>query len=197
VEDIRRMNENELIGRYISTRNQKYFSRIVDMYDKKLFNYIVKRIGHQESAKDVYQTVWLKVASNLTGYKDEGKFSNFLFFIATNACFDYLRDLKKTNENIYNPVLRGTEESEERDFIENLPSGSDDPEKENESKEEKEMVSRALAGLPDEQKDVILLRSKGLTFREIAEMKDISVNSVLSRYRYAVDKIKLGINGGK
>ncbi|MCG2759933.1 MAG: sigma-70 family RNA polymerase sigma factor [Candidatus Delongbacteria bacterium] len=184
-------NDRELIKKYVETKDQKYFARLMALYDGKLFNYIVRRIGHLESAKDVYQTVWLKIASNLDNYKEENKFSNYLFFIATNACFDYLRHLKKDNENIYREVVN--EDGERRDMIDNLPSDTDDPEKENESREEKEMVANALNGLPDEQKDVILLRTKGLTFREIAEMKKVSVNSVLSRYRYAVDKIKNSI----
>lgn len=197
MEDGTELKDRDLIKKYVSTKDSKYFSKIMAIYDKKLFNYIVKRIGDPEKAKDVYQTVWLKVASNLNGYKEENKFSNYLFFIATNACFDHLRELKKSNDNIYQPVVRKGEESEERDFIENLPSDANDPERENESREEKEMITRALNGLPDEQKDVILLRSNGLTFREIAEMKQISINSVLSRYRYGVDKIKYGIAGGK
>ncbi|HAQ60740.1 TPA: hypothetical protein DCR49_01860 [Candidatus Delongbacteria bacterium] len=197
VEDGTELKDSELVKKYVSTGNSKYFSGLVEKYDKKLFNYIVKRIGDPEKAKDVYQTVWLKVASNLNGYKEENKFSNYLFFIATNACFDYLRELKKSNENIYRPVVRNGEEGEERDFIESLPSDTHDPERENESREEREMITSALNGLPDEQKDVILLRSNGLTFREIAEMKQISINSVLSRYRYGVDKIKYSIAGGK
>jgi len=197
VEDGTELKDSELIKKYVSTRNSKYFSGLIEKYDKKLFNYIIKRIGDPEKAKDVYQTVWLKVASNLNGYKEENKFSNYLFFIATNACFDHLRELKKSNENIYRPVMRNGEEGEERDFIENLPSETNDPEKENESREEREMITSSLNELPDEQKDVILLRSNGLTFREIAEMKQISINSVLSRYRYGVDKIKYSIAGGK
>jgi RNA polymerase sigma-70 factor, ECF subfamily len=197
VEDRTELKDRELIKKYVSTKDSKYFSKIIGMYDKKLFNYIVRRIGDPEKAKDVYQIVWLKVASGLSSYKEENKFSNYLFFIATNACFDHLRELKKTNENIFNPVNHTGEDGEERDFIENLPSHANGPDKEYESMEEHEMISKAVDELPDDQKDVILLRSKGLTFREISEMKKVSINSVLSRYRYAVDKIKHRIAGGK
>jgi RNA polymerase sigma-70 factor, ECF subfamily len=196
VEERNETENSELIKRYISTGDPKYFSKIIGKYDKKLFNYIIKRIGDPEKAKDVYQTVWMKIAGGLATYKEESKFSNYLFFIATNACFDHLREIKKTNDNIFNPARRDGEENDERDFIENLPSGDEDPEKENILKEEREMVNRALNDLPDEQKDVVLLRTKGLTFKEIAEIKGISINSILSRYRYAVDKIRISVYGG-
>jgi RNA polymerase sigma-70 factor (ECF subfamily) len=181
-------NDRELVKKYVGTKDQKYFARLMALYDKKLFNYIVRRIGSRENARDVYQTVWLKIASNLENYREENKFSNYLFFIATNACFDYLRDLKKDYDNIFRPVVR--KEDDGGDFLDNISSGGDDPERENERREDRERLEQALETLPDEQKDVILLRSKGLSFREIAEMKDVSINSILSRYRYGVDKIK-------
>ncbi len=184
-------NDRELIKKYVETKDQKYFARIMALYDKKLFNYIVRRIGSVENAADVYQTVWLKIASNLNGYREENKFSNYLFFIATNACFDHLRDLKKDNENIFRPVLN--EDSDGSGYIENISSDDDGPERLNEKREERKMLENAIGSLPDEQKDVILLRSKGLSFREIAEIKSVSINSILSRYRYGLDKIKKAV----
>jgi RNA polymerase sigma-70 factor, ECF subfamily len=189
VEKIKGANESELIKSYLATKKTEHFAKIMALYDKKLFNYIVRRIGDAESAKDVYQTVWLKIASSLESYKDENKFSNFLFFVATNACFDHLRHIKKDNENIFSPVKRG-DDDDATDFIDNIDSGYENPEQANEKREEKEMIEKALDKLPDEQKDVVILRTKGMTFKDIAEMKKISVNSVLSRYRYAVEKIK-------
>lgn len=182
------MNENKLVGRYISTGKEKYFSQLIAMYDKKLFNYIVRRIGNFESSKDVYQTVWMKIAASLKNYRDDNKFSNYLFYVATNACFDHLRKIKKDNENLFSDFV--SEGSDSRSAVDNLRSDTHDPETENEIREESEMLSKAVDNLPDEQKDVILLRTKGLTFREIAEMKGISLNSILSRYRYAVEKLK-------
>jgi RNA polymerase sigma-70 factor, ECF subfamily len=194
VEKIKGANESELIKIYLRTKRNEHFEKIMALYDKKLFNYIVRRIGDAESAKDVYQTVWLKIASSLESYKDENKFSNFLFFVATNACFDHLRQIKKDNENIFSPVKRG-DDDDATDFIDNLDSGYENPEQENEKREEKEMIQTALNSIPDSQKDVVLLRTKGLTFKEIAEMKNMSINTVLSNYRYAVEKIKSRIGG--
>ncbi len=188
VKTIAEENDRELIKNYVETGDQKYFARLMENHDKKLFNYIVRRIGSPESARDVYQTVWLKIASNLANYREENKFSNYLFFIATNACFDHLRDLKKDNDSIFRPVVR--EDDDASDYIENVSSDEDDPGVANEKREEREMIEAAIEKLPDEQKDVILLRSNGLSFREIAEMKSVSINSILSRYRYGIEKIK-------
>ena len=50
---------------------------------------------------------------------------------------------------------------------------------------------RAVDRLPDEQKEVLTLKIWGeLTFDEIARTLDLSLNTVASRYRYALQKLK-------
>jgi len=57
--------------------------------------------------------------------------------------------------------------------------------------EQMRRVSEAMDELPAEQKQVVLLHVYGgLKFREIAEMHEISVNTVLGRYRYAMGKLR-------
>ena len=63
---------------------------------------------------------------------------------------------------------------------------------------EQELVCRvgdALAELPYEQREVILLHlHSGLTFREIAASQKMSINTVQSRYRYGLQKLKSELN---
>ncbi len=57
--------------------------------------------------------------------------------------------------------------------------------------EESTRVFEALAQLPAEQREVITLHIHGqLTFREIAAQLDLSINTVQSRYRYGVEKLR-------
>lgn len=52
-------------------------------------------------------------------------------------------------------------------------------------------VARALEKLPLEQREVVVLRLQGdMKFRQIAGMLDITVNTVQSRYRYGMDKLR-------
>ena len=53
-------------------------------------------------------------------------------------------------------------------------------------------VKDALMALPDEQREVVVLKVHGLlTFAEIAEVTNVSPNTAASRYRYAVEKLRL------
>ena len=62
--------------------------------------------------------------------------------------------------------------------------------------EQLEELARALAQLPYEQREAISLHLlSGLTLGRIAAGQEISVNTVKSRYRYGLKKLRLILNG--
>ncbi len=57
-------------------------------------------------------------------------------------------------------------------------------------------LCNAMAELPFEQREVIVLRIHGaMKFKEIAKLQETSVKTVLSRYRYGLDKLRSLLNG--
>lgn len=59
-----------------------------------------------------------------------------------------------------------------------------------------EQLERALSDLPDEQREVLALKiDGGLTFAEIAAVLGVSLNTAASRYRYALDKLRIALGG--
>lgn len=186
---LEKLKDGELISKFNSTGKEKFFGELMSRYNDKLFNYIVRKVGVMENAKDIYQNTWLKIANSLPKYKDEGKFSNYLFFVATNASYDHFRKIRKDNENLYFKPASFDEDGK-NDQIESLRSDDLNPEEENIEIEGKELINEAIAELPENQREVVLLRSEGFSFKEISEMTNVSINSVLSRYRYGIDKIK-------
>jgi RNA polymerase sigma-70 factor, ECF subfamily len=62
--------------------------------------------------------------------------------------------------------------------------------------EEFEMLRQALLELPFDQREVVTLHIHGqLTFKEIAEHIGCSIKTIQSRYRYALDKLRVLLNG--
>lgn len=57
--------------------------------------------------------------------------------------------------------------------------------------EESMLIFEAMSRLPDEQREVVTLHIHGqMKFREIAQLLDISINTVQSRYRYGIEKLR-------
>ena len=57
-------------------------------------------------------------------------------------------------------------------------------------------LDAALDLLPEEQREILVLHLQSkLPFREIARLREISINTAMSRYRYALDKMRSALDG--
>jgi len=55
-----------------------------------------------------------------------------------------------------------------------------------------EQLNAALNGLPVDQREVVVLKTyEDMTFKQIAKLLNISANTAASRYRYALEKMKV------
>ena len=62
--------------------------------------------------------------------------------------------------------------------------------------EQLQRLAAALERLPYEQRETLMLQAYGgLTLRAIAKMSGLSANTVMSRYRYGIDKLRSLLNG--
>jgi RNA polymerase sigma factor (sigma-70 family) len=139
-------------------------------------------------AEDLFQDTFLKVINSLrTGcYKDKGKFLPWVLRIAHNIIMDHFRLAKRI------PYLHSIENRE----VFNLIHIMDYP------IEDKMIVEQILKNvkdlleyLPPAQKEVIVMyHYYEMNFREISEDLGISINTVLGRMRYGLEKMRDIIN---
>lgn len=82
------------------------------------------------------------------------------------------------------------------DGIKIAAGDSDQPERLVMSREQSQKIGCALAGLPYEQREVVILHlQSGLKFQDIANAQEVSVNTIQSRYRYGLKKLRLILDG--
>ncbi|MHC4284748.1 MAG: sigma factor-like helix-turn-helix DNA-binding protein, partial [Planctomycetota bacterium] len=75
-------------------------------------------------------------------------------------------------------------------------SSSDGPEQMAIASEELQRVGRAMFRLSYEQREIIILRLQGgMRFRAIARSQGVSINTIQSRYRYGLNKLRSLLNG--
>lgn len=156
------------------------FETLYCRYKKNLYGFLNNMIRDVNTADEVFEETWLKVIDNMSKYRDDGKFSAWLFRIARNVFYDKCRR-KKTYTEV---------EFDEAILDETMTASLPEPDREMGSAELGEWIQKGLDELPDEQREVFLLRQQDMSFKEIAVLQECSVNTALSRMQYALKSLK-------
>ncbi|MFA5863425.1 MAG: sigma-70 family RNA polymerase sigma factor [Phycisphaerae bacterium] len=140
-------------------------------------------LGDVAAAEDCLHDVFVFFAANPSAINIRSSLKGYLIASIANRARDQLR--KRSRQ----PVLI----AEVPD-----PVGRDaEPGVQMMDCEETNRAVAALAELPFEQREVITLHLQGeMTFKEISELQDVSINTLQSRYRYGLDKLRTLLNTG-
>ena len=155
---------------------------VITSQHSRLFDFIRKRVKTEEDAEDILQDVFYQLLSNYNITEPIEKLSSWLFAVARNRIVDWYRRRKH---------LGSIPLDEETGLPKNPEDFLFDPEQEPDEVFGRALVwealTEALDDLPEEQRDVFILHElEGRSFKEIAEMTGESINTLLSRKRYAV-----------
>jgi RNA polymerase sigma-70 factor, ECF subfamily len=165
-------SDEELVAAF-QAGDPSAFDLLVSRWDRKIQGAIYRVVGAGEDSRDLCQEVFLKAYRALGGFKQEARFSSWLYQIALNACRDRLRRRRG-----HTPVSLEDLADGEREPLQRGPSALELVE----AQELARAVAAAMATLPDEQREVIALKEyQGLTFVEIAEALDVPVSTVKTR----------------
>ncbi|QEH40489.1 RNA polymerase sigma factor [Chitinophaga sp. XS-30] len=70
------------------------FGQIVTLYQSQIFAYVFRLVGNEDDAKDVVQETFLRAWTYCKTYDPKFRFRTWLYTIATNCSYDYLRSKK-------------------------------------------------------------------------------------------------------
>lgn len=169
------------------------FATLMRRHLGRLFNFIARHTGNKATAEDLAQEVFLRVVERAADFKHEARFTTWLYTIARNQCIDHLR---KASLRRHPSLDDGGPDSDRLPLKERLENESvgTSAERVAMDKEVKERILAGLARLPDEQREVFLLREVShLPFQEIALVTGVSENTVKSRMRYALERLREGM----
>lgn len=164
--------------------NSEAFGSIYDIYSSRVYNFLLGKLRHKQTAEDLLHTVMLKAWSNLASYQPraDAKFSTWLFQIANFTLIDHWRTRK---------------ESVEIEKIDNLVAYAHSPQ----LYEEYEYLWIGLSELPLDYQTVLDLRFKqDFSVAETARIMNKSEVGVRVMQHRALKMlknklIKRGING--
>jgi RNA polymerase sigma factor (sigma-70 family) len=171
------ISEDQRLLKRLRAGDKDALRRIYEKYIDDLLRVALSLLSDVQAAEDCLHDVFVDLAGAAEGLVIRSNLKSYLVSCAANRARDQLR--KKTRQS--------------RCQLKQLcsPPNSNSPAKQLADAEEAARVFDALAELPYQQREVFVLHVQGgMRFRGIAGLLGISINSVQSRYRYAIAKLR-------
>lgn len=155
------------------------FEKIVERYERTIYNVAYRMVRDEEDAADITQTVFIKVHRNLDRYDPNRKFFSWLYRIAVNECLNHIK--KRRHEVVA-----------DRDYAVSRHSPWDDVAK----GERSELLESALMDLKPDYRVVIVLKYfLEFSYREIGDIVGIPEKTVKSRLFSARQQMRDALMG--
>ena len=156
------------------------FAPLYARHRTRLYRFLLRQLRDPALADELFQDVWQKVIAARAAWRPDAAFSTWLFRIAHNRLTDHWRAQKH----------RPAAPSDTDERAERIPDPAT-PERQLSEFEQRRRLQLAMAELPEDQREVLLLRlEQELTLEEIGEITGVGRETVKSRLRYAMDKLR-------
>ena len=172
-----RQEEDRELVRLSQSGNEPAFEDLVRRHQQRVFALVNGILRRPDDVEDVAQQVFLKAYLGIKRFDQRAAFSTWLYKIAVNECWDYLRK-KKVRPLVYEADL--SEEQVSR--LDGIVSADRPPEGPNDRAEARELLERMLDTLPEQDQQLLLLKEvEGFSVQELAEILKLNVNTVKVR----------------
>ena len=155
--------------------------RIYEKYIVYLVTLATALLNDVSTAEDIVHDVFVSFAQSAERFRLEGSLKAYLATCVVNRVRDGIRARQRQPSAL--------------DDANSIRSTANGPELSAVCSEKLQQLSFAMAQLPYEQKEVIMLHLYGgMMFKQIAKSQQVSINTVQSRYRYALKKLRSLMN---
>ncbi|MHC4244206.1 MAG: RNA polymerase sigma factor [Planctomycetota bacterium] len=170
------MSEDKQLLKLLHHGDSSALRRLYEKYRTDLFTVALSLIHDIHAAEDCLQDVFVRLAQGATDMEIRRNLKGYLISSVANRARDRLRQQTKLSDR--------TESI-------GCSACATDPVKILIDREQSARVFDMLMRLPYDQREVFVLHVQaGMKFREIAELQNISIKTVISRYRYGIEKLQ-------
>ncbi|KIG14541.1 RNA polymerase sigma-70 factor [Enhygromyxa salina] len=165
------------------------FEQLVARHKRGLYNFLLRSVHNHSRAEEMLQDVFLRVIRAKDRYQRTARFTTWIYTIARNLCVDESRRQKFRRTLPLEAKRRGSENGLSiLDVTDAKQVGTDAA---SEAPKIRDRVAAAIQNLPDDQREVFVMRQfGGLSFKQIGEAVGAPENTVKSRMRYALEKLR-------
>lgn len=164
------------------------FEELYARHCQGLYRFIAWRSPRREWVDEIVQDSWASLHKARERYQPEASFKTYLYQIARNRLIDLARQQA--------PLLAADMGVDDDgcarfDHLADCAQEVSSPESDLEKKQQLDGLHAAIRALPSEQREALVLQQfNGMSLDEIAELTAVSVETVKSRLRYAMQKLR-------
>ncbi|MDP2425321.1 MAG: RNA polymerase sigma factor [Candidatus Izemoplasmatales bacterium] len=164
----------------LSSRDEAAFQLIYEETKKGVYSIIIAIVKSKHITEDLMQDTYIKMLEKLDTYQRGRNFSAWLFQIAKNLAYDYVR--KESRVSTFDPQEQNLLFDKVPDFEPTVIKPS---------------LEQMLQPLDDVERQIMLLKAvNDSTFKEIAQTLSKPLGTVLWLYQRALKKMKKHLEGG-
>lgn len=168
-------SDEELVRLYVESQKNHYFEELYDRYSDKVYRKCLSFVKNQAQAEDFTHDIFLRLVLKIGSFKENSKFSTWLYSITYNYCMDQLRMAKRQGEVAMADNIDFVEESEDHELFE-IQSHE---------------LKRALDKISTEEKAILLMKYQDdFSIKEIADSFGLTESAVKMRLMRTKEKVK-------
>lgn len=165
------------------------FNLVVTAYRKRILGTISRLIGRPEDVEDVAQEVFVRLYYSLDQLRTPEVFEPWLYRLTVNACYDYLRRLKRRGES------RMADLSEQQVLMADSTAGSKRQDEETEKGRVREFVDALFQHVSEEDRLLLTLKEvEGLSLKELEQIYRVNENALKVRLFRARQRVLKAYN---
>lgn len=170
--------DEELVRLYVETQRNFYFEQLYERYADKVYRKSLSFVKDSAKAEDFTHDIFIKLIVKLGTFKEDARFSTWLYSITYNYCMDQLRVGKKRGE------IYSDEEIEMADSVD-LNTVFD------EGDVEVKRLNRAMDYLSADEKSILMMKYQDdLSIRDIADIFRVTESAVKMRLLRSREKLR-------
>jgi RNA polymerase sigma factor (sigma-70 family) len=174
---MKNLSDEELVRLYIDTQRNAYFERLYERYCDKVYRKCLSFTKDPVRAEDFTHDIFLKLIIKLGGFREQAKFSTWLYSITYNYCTDQMR-APQTRREVYMDEGWDRFEDEVDDLAEIAEM-------------EAQRLRIAMDQLsPDEQALLLMKYQDDVSIKEIAALNGLTESAVKMRLKRLREKLR-------
>lgn len=175
--------ERSLLRR-LRDRDEGAFRELISDQRDRVFNITYRMLGNRAEAEDVAQEVFITVFKTIDTFREESKFSTWLYRVTVNHCKNRIKYLARRHDRDRDELDETSQQT--NGATTGLPVRAAQPDKALASAQMEKLLQEAIASLDDEQRTVVILRDvEDLSIEEICEITGLPDGTVKSRLHRA------------